>query len=335
MAENDQSAQPGDDRLTRRQFLSRTAKAGAVIGSASAIAWALRDTVGPGPGGKARTVTLPDYSIRDAGPRLAIFTGADRRLTARRAVQALGGMERFIRPGDRVVLKVNAAFATPAMLGATTHPDLVAEVTQMCRLAGAASVIVTDNPINNPPSCFAISGIGPAAVAAGAELNLPREELFANTTLPGGRLIVNWPLLYGPLKGATKLIGIAPVKDHHRSGASMTLKNWYGLLGGRRNVFHQDIHAIITELALLVRPTLVFLDGTTSMMTNGPTGGSLEDLAQTNTMIVSTDGVAADATGAALLGKTPADLPFITMAADAGAGTVDVQSLNPIRGDIS
>jgi len=80
-----------------------------------------------------------------------------------------------------------------------------------------------------------------------------------------------------------------------------------------------------------VRPTLVVLDGTTAMMRNGPTGGSLDDLAETNTMIVSTDAVAADAFGATLLGKTAADLPYIGLAAVAGAGTADYESLRPLR----
>lgn len=111
----------------------------------------------------------------------------------------------------------------------------------------------------------------------------------------------------------------------------MTLKNWYGLLGGRRNIFHQDIHTIIAELARMVRPTLVILDGTTTMIRNGPTGGSLDDLAATNTMIVSTDAVAADAFGATLLGKTADDLAYIRLAERAGAGTADWQSLRPVR----
>ena len=104
------------------------------------------------------------------------------------------------------------------------------------------------------------------------------------------------------------------------------------MLGGRRNVFHQDIHTIIFELARLVRPTLVILDGTTTMMTNGPTGGSLDDLKATNTMIASTDAVAADAFGATLLGKTAASLSFIGKAAAAGLGTADFESLNPAEG---
>jgi uncharacterized protein (DUF362 family) len=111
----------------------------------------------------------------------------------------------------------------------------------------------------------------------------------------------------------------------------MTIKNWYGLLGGRRSIFHQDIHTIIQELALMVRPTLVVLDGTQTMIQNGPTGGSLSDLKPTGTLIVSTDQVAADAYGAKLLGKTAAQLPHLARAASRGAGTVDFQSLSPVE----
>ena len=109
----------------------------------------------------------------------------------------------------------------------------------------------------------------------------------------------------------------------------MTLKNWYGLLGGRRNIFHQDIHNIIKELSMLLKATFVVLDGTKTMMRNGPTGGSLSDLKETGTMIVSTDPVAADAYGATLLERRLDELPFIRKAAAEGAGTADYASLNP------
>jgi uncharacterized protein (DUF362 family) len=242
----------------------------------------------------------------------------------------VGGIETFVKRGDRVLLKVNAAFASPPALSATTHPQLVAEVTRLCLKAGAAAVLVTDNPINDPASCFALTGIARAAQKAGGRVMLPTREYFKPLTLPGARLIRNWPVLFEPFKSVNKLIGMAPVKDHHRSGASMIMKNWYGLLGGRRNIFHQDIHTIITELALMVKPTLVILDGTTSMITNGPTGGSLSDLKQTRTMIVSSDQVAADAYGAGLIGKKTGDLPHIGTAAAAGAGTADYGRLSPV-----
>jgi uncharacterized protein (DUF362 family) len=205
------------------------------------------------------------------------------------------------------------------------------ELVRLCLAAGAARVIVTDNPINDPESCFNLTGISAAARRAGGEVAVPRLSDFRPGTLPGGRLIRDWPLLHGPLRGATRLIGVAPVKHHNRAGASMTMKNWYGLLGGPRNQFHQDINGIVVELAALVRPTFVVLDGTTSMMSNGPTGGSLEDLAPTNTLVVSTDQVAADAFGATLLGRVSRDFPYIGRAAGLGLGTADYASLDPVR----
>jgi uncharacterized protein (DUF362 family) len=75
----------------------------------------------------------------------------------------------------------------------------------------------------------------------------------------------------------------------------------------------------------------VVLDGTTTMMTNGPTGGSLADLKETRTLILGTDPVAVDAFGATLLDKTAADLPFIAKAEALGAGTADYGSLSPIE----
>ncbi|MCB2186922.1 MAG: DUF362 domain-containing protein [Deltaproteobacteria bacterium] len=325
----------GPEPPNRRDFLRRAATAGLTLAGAGVLAWGLADAKGPGPDeGRQASFTPPSYALAPAAPALAIVHSRDRVAAARAGLEALGGLARFISPGDQVVVKVNAAFASPPALGATTQPDLVAEVVRLCLAAGAAQVVVTDNPINDPQSCFELSGIGPAATRAGARVMLPRPEMFRPATLPGGRLIKNWPFLWRPLAGAQKLIGLAPVKDHHRSGASLSMKNWYGLLGGQRAVFHQDIGNIIKELALLISPTLVILDGVTSMISNGPTGGSPSDLAPTHTLVVSTDQVAADAVGAELLGRRPADLPFLPLAAAAGAGTLDYRSLSPRMVDL-
>lgn len=316
----------------RRDFLLRLLKGGVSITAACSLSYWLYDGTGPRPSQeREETVSLPDFSIRPFTGKMSIITGPDRMKTITRGLEALGGIETFIKRGDRVLLKVNAAFATPPILSATTNPQLVTEVARLCYKAGASSVVVTDNPINDPKSCFSLTGLEEATQSAGAKLLLPRDEFFKPTTIESGELIRNWPILWEPFRGINKVIGIAPVKDHHRSGASMSMKNWYGLLGGRRNIFHQDIHNIIKELAMMVRPTLVVLDGITTMITNGPTGGSLADLKQTQTMIVSTDQVAADAFGATLMGKTVANLPYIAKAAAAGVGTADYESLYPIR----
>ena len=315
--------------INRREFIKRCTRAGLGVATVGAVGLGFYDSRPPtGRPTESGSVSVPDYSVAAMQGKICIARGAERAETVRQAFAALGGMDEFVKPGERVLLKVNAAFASPPSLGATSHPELVAAVTAMCLEAGAAQVIVTDNPINDPASCFALTGIDAAARRAGARVVLPRESLFQPYSLAGGRLIREWPVLYGPLAQVDRVIGMAPVKDHHRSGASMTLKNWYGLLGGRRNIFHQDVHTIIQELALLIRPTAVILDGIQSMVANGPTGGSLSDLKPTGTLIVSTDPVAADAAGAALLDRRPEDLPFIAKAEAVGAGTADYRSLH-------
>jgi uncharacterized protein (DUF362 family) len=321
---------PHQGMLNRRQFLIRSAKAGLSIAAAGAIGYQFYESSAPdGIQRESEDAGLPDFSVPGTGSRMSVVRGRDRVKTLQLALKSIGGLETFIKSGDRILLKVNAAFASPPMLSATTHPQLVSEITRLCFNAGAHEVIVTDNPINDPLSCFNLTGIAEAAQKAGAKVVLPRDNFFKSITLTDAKLIRNWPVLHKPFKDITKVIGVAPVKDHHRSGASMIMKNWYGLLGGRRNIFHQDIHNIIKELAMMVSPTLVILDGTTAMMSNGPTGGSLSDLKETNTMIVGTDQVAVDAYGATLLGKDLSELTFIAKAEAYGVGTADYRSLNP------
>jgi len=317
--------------INRRQFMARSYKAGASILAACSISYWFYDSAGPARSAQdASEVRMPDFSMPRLGQRMSIVRGSSRSETLELALKSIGGIQAFIKKGDRVLLKVNAAFASPPMLCATTHPDMVSAITRLCFKAGAAAVTVTDNPINDPASCFRLTGIEQAARSAGATVLFPQKEFFKPFSLEKAQLIRNWPVLYEPLSRIDKIIGTAPVKDHHRSGASMIMKNWYGLLGGRRNIFHQNIHTIITELAMMITPTLVVLDGNTAMMRNGPTGGSLSDLKETHTMIVSTDQVAADAFGATLLDKTADELAFIKKAEAMNLGTADFQSLNPV-----
>lgn len=318
-------------KMNRREFIIRAAKAAATVAASGYIAYRFREEGGPSIVEAKPRFSFRAFAVPGTESRMSIVSGANRRRTLNAALDAIGGIETYIKPGDRVLLKVNAAFALPPILAATSHPDLVSELVKLCAAAGATRVVVTDHPINDARACFNLTGIARAAEEAGAQVVIPRQDDFLPFSLEGGRLINNWPVLARPFEDITKVIGVAPVKDHHRSGASMTLKNWYGLLGGRRNVFHQEIHEIIRELALMIKPTLVILDGTESMTRNGPTGGSLSDLKPTHTMIASTDPVAADAFGATLLGRRLSDLPYITKAAISGAGTANFELLSPKR----
>ena len=228
--------QPPTPEMTRRDFLKRLGYASGLALAAGGLGLALYDAQGPPPSEAQKALAgLGDYALKTPGPgKMAIVKGTDRKVMIEKGVKALGGMEAFIKKGDRVLIKVNAAFATPASLGATTNPEVLVTVADLCLKAGAAQVLVTDNPINNPDSCFEISGLAAAARNAGAKLIPPNSNLFAPVSLPGGKLIHNWPTLAGVFPGVTKVIIVSPVKDHNRAGASMTLKNYYGFLGGRR-----------------------------------------------------------------------------------------------------
>ena len=100
------------------------------------------------------------------------------------------------------------------------------------------------------------------------------------------------------------------------------MKNLYGILGGNRSRLHQDIHHSIVDLASFLRPTLVLLDATRVLLRNGPQGGSLADVEERNTLVASTDQVALDACGGELFfDLTPEDMPWITLAEQAGLGS--------------
>ena len=312
------------EKTSRREFLTRSAKVAATVAAAGGLSgWLVkrgRQVAG------TDLVSLGDYRAIQTTGRMAVVEGSDRAMMVRQGIDGIGGLSTFVKMGERVLIKVNAAFASPASMGATTHPEVAAELVRLCLQAGAKEVIVTDNPINDPANCFALTGIGRAVTKVGGRVVLPKDHFFRPTSVEGGRLIQDWPLLYDPLENIDRVIGVAPVKDHDIAGASLSMKNWYGLLGGRRNLFHQNINDTIKELAMMVRPTMVVVDGVQTMVSNGPTGGAATDLRQTHRMIVSTDQVAADSYAVTeLLGRRLDEIPYIAKAADAGCGTMDYQ----------
>lgn len=305
---------PADQPFSRRQFVAQVGGTGLVVGGALAAGVATRDQWGMEGVKPPPPVTLKNYAVTlpssrpsmivvRASPPSGNFASKEEEYQAREAqaftmvesaLKAMGGVEQFIKKGDVVVIKPNVAFDKNPDLAATTQPDTVSAVTKLCLGAGARKVIVCDNPINNPESCFFKTKVGDAALRAGAELMLPKDSYFEQLYV-GGDIITNtWRMFYRPFREATKVIGISPVKDHNLCKATVTMKNWYGLLGNPRNQFHQDIHGIISDFALMMRPTLVIADGRKLLMRNGPTGGSLNDVKRGDTMVVGTDHLAVD-----------------------------------------
>ena len=327
---------------TRRDVIVRGGQTVVVAGLAAGAAWYLHDPRGDAGLQAPEPIRLKDYFARvqfpPAASRICAAYGQVAKIDdvehvvqmLRAAVGGLdreNGMKRFIARGDVVVLKPNVGFDRDPQLGATTNPQVVRAVARLCREAGARKVIVADNPIENPAACFARSGIQAAAEAEGAAVAIHASAHDAPVQVrPGspdparGEALGTWPIFWKPLREADKVIGIPAIKDHNLCYASMGMKNWYGLLGGRRNQFHQAIHNIISDLGLMMKPTLMIADGTRVMMRNGPTGGRLDDVriggvAGRPVLVASVDQLACDSWCLQnLLGRDPAAVTYLDLA---------------------
>ncbi len=340
-----------DEPVERREALRRLGGAAVALGGLTAAGVLLRD---PRAGdayfrdrAAARTATLKRYDVAPASgtSSLAIVHGHDAEAMVKAAIGALGGIEHFIQRGDVVVLKPNVAFDRAPQLGATTSPDVLRAVARLVKGAGARRILIADNPINQPEGSFAKTGIAAVAGELGCELVMPTPSSFQDVAIgrfdtasgrqgQAGLALDVWPFFWEPFKQATKVIGISPCKDHNLCGASLTMKNWYGLLGGRRNQFHQHIHDIVSDFPLMIKPTLVVLDATRILTRNGPTGGSVSDLKPGNTIVVGTDMVAVDSYGYSLFERRQPPPRYLALAKERGLGETDWAALKPVQQNV-
>ena len=293
------------ERVTRRQFTGRALGIAGVLGFVGYAAlapegWPLsrKDLTGLRSRFIPEPILLDDYRVAkpDGAADLGIGHADVPIERLKMALDAIGSIEHYVQPGDVVLVKPNVAFDRSPNLGATSNPDLLEALIRMLLVdAKASEVRVADNPIESPADCFAKSGVRLAAERAGGRVYLPDSNAFRTLNTPGADLIENWAFFHRPLTNVDKVIGVAPVKDHNLCSASLGLKNWYGLLGGRRNQFHQDIHGIVSDLSLMIKPTLTILDGGHILMKNGPTGGDPTNVKQGDAVVVGLDPVALDA----------------------------------------
>jgi len=262
-------------------------------------------------------------------PSYTVAQAVEPRALVEHALESLGGMKRFVGRQDVVVIKPNIAWDRTPEQAANTNPEAVAEVVRQCWQAGAKRVIVTDVSCNEPRRCFQRSGIRAAARAEGAEVILPDPEMFREVDL-NGVVLKSWPV-FTPFLECDKIVNMPIAKHHSLTGATLSMKNWYGILGGQRNRLHQQIHQSLVDLASFMLPTVTLMDCYRILLRNGPTGGSLEDVALKKTMVAGTDPVALDAWVAkAYWNLDPEHLPYLQMAANRGLGTVDFEKL-PVK----
>jgi uncharacterized protein (DUF362 family) len=256
---------------------------------------------------------------------LAVVSGASPSAITKAAVDAMGGIRRFISRGDVVVIKPNMGWDRVPEQAANTNPEVVAAVVKLCIEAGAKKVKVFDRPVNDPRRCYVQSGISPAASALGAEVNYMDERKFREMKI-NGQAIKSWPL-YTEVFEADKVINIPIAKHHSLAALTMAMKNWMGVMGGRRNSIHQKLDESLTDLALAIKPALTILDAVRVLTANGPQGGDLKDVKKMDTVIVGIDQVAVDSFGATLFGMKGSDLGYVRAGDRLGLGTMDLSKL--------
>jgi uncharacterized protein (DUF362 family) len=310
--------------MERRDFLKKTGSAvalAAVTGSTGLIFHNRETTRRRTSLTKANSYEVPpDPSL----PVLTAATNSDPMAALNAALDGIGGIKRFVGSGETVVVKPNIGWDRTPVQGANTHPALVSEIVRLCLAAGAGQVIVADVSCNDPRRSYLRSGIKEAGETAGARVMLPNKEDFVEVDL-GGVVLKNWPVLRHFVE-ADRLINMPVVKQHSLTRCTIGMKNLYGILGGRRNRLHQEIDQSIVDLAAFVRPTLTVVDATRVMIRGGPQGGSLDDVSIENTVMCSTDQVAADSRAVEFMGLSGRQIGHIALAAQSGLGSLDYRN---------
>jgi uncharacterized protein (DUF362 family) len=260
-----------------------------------------------------------------AFPGMAVIQGESPALITREALAALGGMGRFIARGDKVMIKPNIGWDRTPELAATTNPEVVKTLVELCFEAGAKEVTVMDNTTNQAPRCYARSGIADAAKAAGAKVPFVNTYRLKKIALKG-EWLKDWEVFTDFIE-ADKLINVPIAKHHSLSRLTLGMKNWLGAIGGARNQLHQKLDEAMVDLAAFFRPQLTVLDAYRILTRNGPQGGRTSDVKLQKTVAATTDPVAADTLGASFLELGPQELAYLGLANKRGLGEINLERL--------
>jgi uncharacterized protein (DUF362 family) len=260
-------------------------------------------------------------------PDLVVARSGEPEAMVRRAIAALGGMERFVPVGSNVIIKPNICVAYHTYeYAATTNPWVVGAIVKMCLEAGARSVQVMDYPFGgSPEEAYEISGIAEQVKAAGGEMVVMPRMKFVSMDIPQAKSLKKSDVYDDALK-ADVLINVPIAKDHSLARLTLGMKNLMGLIRVREAV-HGDMGQRLADLTSLFRPKLTVVDAVRILTANGPTGGNLNDVKQLNTIIASPDIVAADSYAATLFNMQPEKLEYIVAGTQRGLGRSDLKNL--------
>ncbi len=292
--------------MTRRKFLKTTA-AGIALGLAG----------------------RPSFSIAKEEVDLAVISG-DPVAATKKALEALGGISRFVKKGQRVVLKPNMSFTRTPEFGATTHPQVVATVAQACMEAGAQQVLVLDHTLHRAELCLERTGIREACkdIPGVHVLALQERKFFREIKIPQGKVLERVEVMKEVLDSPV-LINIPVAKSHSATGVSMGIKGLMGLIWDRE-IFHSQVNMnqALADLATIIKPQLTILDATRALTSGGPGGPG--EVKKPNLIIAGIDPVAVDSYGVSVVpwyGQTfkGRQVEHLQIAHQRGLGKIDIE----------
>jgi uncharacterized protein (DUF362 family) len=299
-------------KMNRREFCSRVTRG--TVGALSALSFC--------------RLPLPLPVSAASATDLGAVKG-NAAAAVRRAVELVGGMGRFVRSGQKVVVKPNIGWDRTPEQAANTSPEVVTAVVRMALEAGAKEVLVFDRTCNDQRLCYRRSGIGPAVEAIDeGEVKIfhPDRRKYVEVAIPGGKALSKW-LFYEEAVEADVFINVPVAKHHALSGLTLGMKNVMGVIGGNRGQIHSGFDDKIVDLNLARPSHLTVLDATRILTAHGPQGGRLEDVSKPGVVVAGPDIVAVDAYATRFFDRKPEGIAHIVRAAERGLGTMDLSTL--------
>ncbi|WP_071146553.1 DUF362 domain-containing protein [Bacteroides ihuae] len=264
---------------------------------------------------------------------LVAVMGGEPEAMFRRAITEMGGMKKFVKPGQKVVVKPNIGWDKVPELAGNTNPKLVGEIVKQCFAAGAKEVTVFDHTCDDWQKCYKNSGIEAAAKAAGAKVMPAHLESYYRTApLPAGK-IMKQAKIHEAILNCDVWINVPVLKNHGGANLTMSMKNHMGIVWDR-GFFHQnDLQQCIADMCTLQKKAVLnVVDAYRVMKTNGPRGRSTSDVVLAKGLFMSQDIVAVD-TAAAKFFNQIREMPLETVGHLANGqalkiGTMDLDKLN-------
>lgn len=253
------------------------------------------------------------------------------------AIDLLGGIQGFVKPDDKILVKPNVLSAVTPDKAVTTHPAVFEAVLKLLYENGYTDLMYGDSPgsqLGDVRKSMAASGLAPIAEkyrTALADFDHP-----VNVSYPMGKHCKDFTLCKAA-DDADAIISVCKMKTHALENITGAVKNQYGLvyhthkaMGHAKYPDSQSFANMIADLDMCVKPKLYIMDGVIAMEGNGPSSGNPVPM---NVIMVSSDPVAIDTVFAKLVYLDPESVPTCISGSAAGLGTMNPKEIEIITLD--